>query len=259
MSMDLNADVGEGCDDAALLPYLTSANVACGMHAGDPAIMARTVEMALERGVRVGAHPGYADRENFGRIRMEMSPEAIEALVLYQIGALDALVRARGARLTHVKPHGALYHAAGDSAEVAGAVVSGIRKAGGELTVVGQAGSKLLDAAERAGLPVAREAFADRRYQPNGRLVSRTEPDALLTDPEEAARQAVSLARDRCVIARGGQKIGVEAETICFHGDTPGAPAIARHVREGLERAGISVAALDGEILASARRVQGVV
>ena len=245
MPMDLNADVGEGCDDAALLPYLTSANVACGLHAGDPAVMAKTVGLALERGVRVGAHPGYPDRENFGRIRMDLAPEAIEALVLYQIGALDAFVRSLGSSLAHVKPHGALYHAAGESREVAEAVVSGVRRAGGELTVVGQAGSRLLEAAQRAGLPRAREAFADRRYRPDGRLVSRTEPDALLTDPDEAARQAVSLARGGFVVARGGERIEVEADSICFHGDTPGAPEIARRVRQALEREGIAVAPLD--------------
>jgi UPF0271 protein len=245
MRIDLNADVGEGCDDAAILPYLTSANVACGLHAGDAAVMDRTVALALERGVRVGAHPGYPDRENFGRIRMEMSPKEIEALVLYQIGALDAFVRARGSRLSHVKPHGALYHAAGESAEIAEAVIAGVSRAGGDLAVVGQSGSRLLEAAARAGLPAAKEAFADRRYRPDGRLVSRAEPDALLTDPEEAARQAVSLARGGFVIAKGGARVEVEADTICFHGDTPGAPQIARRVRESLDREGIAVAPLD--------------
>src|SRR5262245_26112365 len=157
MRIDLNADVGEGCDDAALLPYLTSANVACGFHAGDPSVMDATVALALARGVRVGAHPGYPDRENFGRTRMELPAEAVEKLVLYQIGALEGFVRARGARLTHVKPHGALYHAAAESAEIAAAVASGIRRAGEGLTVVSQAGSLLLDAARRAGLPIAKE------------------------------------------------------------------------------------------------------
>jgi UPF0271 protein len=252
MRIDLNADVGEGCDDAALLPYLTSANVACGLHAGDAAVMDRTVALALERGVHVGAHPGYPDRENFGRIRMEMSPEEIEALVLYQVGALDAFVRARGSRLSHVKPHGALYHAAGESAEIAEAVVAGVRRAGGQLAVVGQPGSRLLEAAERSGLPAAKEAFADRRYRPDGRLVSRAEPDALLTDPEEAARQAVTLARG-FVIARGGARVEVEADTICFHGDTPGAPEIARRVRESLDREGIAVEPLRASARAAVR------
>jgi UPF0271 protein len=245
MAVDLNADVGEGCDDAALLPYLTSANVACGFHAGDPSVMDRTVALALSRGVRVGAHPGYPDRENFGRIRMDMPAETVEKLVLYQIGALEAFVRARGSRLTHVKPHGALYHAAADSAEIAAAVASGIRRAGEWLTVVAQSCSLLLDAARREGLPIAKEAFADRRYRADGRLVSRSEPDALLTDPEEAADQAVSLALSGRVLARGGSRLPVEADTICLHGDTPGAPEIARRIRERFAREGIVVAPLE--------------
>jgi 5-oxoprolinase (ATP-hydrolysing) subunit A len=242
--VDLNADVGEGCDDAALLPFLTSANVACGLHAGDPTVMDETVEAALARGVRVGAHPGYPDRENFGRLRMDIPAEAVERLVLYQIGALQGFVRARGGRLTHVKPHGALYHAAAESQQIALAVVAGIRRAGEALVVVGQPGTRLLEAARQAGLPVAREAFADRRYRPDGKLVSRTEPDALLTDPDEAARQAVSLARDGFVVAGDGSRLAVEADTICLHGDTPGAPRIARRIRERFAREGISVAPL---------------
>jgi len=242
MAVDLNADVGEGMDDAALLPYLTSANVACGLHAGDPTMMDATVAEALARGVRVGAHPGYPDRENFGRVRMEMSPEAIEQLVLYQIGALEGFVRARGGRLTHVKPHGALYHAGAESAKIARAIAAGIRRAGQDLAVVAQPGSRLLEAAREAGLPAAREAFADRRYRADGRLVSRSEPDALLTDPDEAASQAVSLARGGFVLARDGSRLEVEADTICLHGDTPGAPAIARRIRERFAREGIAVA-----------------
>ncbi len=242
MAVDLNADVGEGLDDAALLPYLTSANVACGLHAGDPTVMDATVAEALARGVRVGAHPGYPDRKNFGRVRMEMPPEAIERLVLYQIGALEGFVRARGGRLTHVKPHGALYHAGAESAEIARAIAAGIRRAGQDLAVVAQPGSRLLEAAREAGLPAEREAFADRRYRADGRLVSRSEPDALLTDPDEAAAQAVSLARGGFVLARDGSRLEVEADTICLHGDTPGAPAIARRIRERFAREGIAVA-----------------
>jgi 5-oxoprolinase (ATP-hydrolysing) subunit A len=245
VAVDLNADVGEGCDDAALLPFLTSANVACGFHAGDPSVMDATVALALARGVRVGAHPGYPDRENFGRTRMDLPAEAVENLVLYQIGALECFVRARGAKLTHVKPHGALYHAAAESAEIAAAVASGIRRAGEALTVVSQAGSLLLDAARRAGLPVAKEAFADRRYRADGKLVSRSEPDALLTDPEEAADQAVSLARGGHLRARDGSRLEVEADTICLHGDTPGAPQIARRIRERFAKEGIAVAPLE--------------
>src|SRR5512143_3922630 len=248
--VDLNADVGEGCDDAALLPFLTSANVACGLHAGDPGVMDSTVAAAVELGVRVGAHPGYPDRENFGRIRLKMPPAAVESLLLYQIGALEAFVRARGSALAHVKPHGALYHAAADSEEIAAAVASGIRRAGDGLTVVAQQGSRLLDAARRAGLPIAREAFADRRYRPDGKLVSRTEPDALLTNPEEAAAQAVTLARDGFVRARDGSRLAIEADTICLHGDTPGAPEIARRIRECFDREGIAIAPFEAAVRA---------
>jgi 5-oxoprolinase (ATP-hydrolysing) subunit A len=254
MAIDLNADVGEGMDDAALLPFLTSANVACGLHAGDPTVMDATVEQALARGVRVGAHPGYPDRENFGRIRMDLPAAAIERLVLYQIAALEGFVRSRGARLTHVKPHGALYHAAAQSRDVAHAIAAGVRRAGADLVVVAQPGTKLLDAAREAGLPAAAEAFADRRYRSDGTLVPRTEPDALLTDPEEAAEQALSLARDRFVLARDGSRITVEADTICVHGDTPGAPEIARRIRERFHREGIAVSAFDR----GARRQEGV-
>jgi UPF0271 protein len=243
--VDLNADVGEGLDDFLLLPYLTSANVACGLHAGDPTVMERTVEESLARGISVGAHPGYPDRANFGRLRMDLPPDAVESLVLYQIGALAGFVRARGACLTHVKPHGALYHAGAESSEIARAIASGIRRAGAGLAVVGQPGSKLLDAATEAGLPAVREAFADRRYREDGTLVSRSEPDALLTDPEEAAEQAVSLARSGFVVARDGSRLEVHADTICLHGDTPRAPEIAKRIRERFLREGIPVAPLE--------------
>jgi UPF0271 protein len=244
MAIDLNADVGEGMDDAALLPFLTSANVACGLHAGDPTVMDATVEQALSRGIRVGAHPGYPDRENFGRIRMDLPDAAIERLVLYQIAALEGFARSRGARLTHVKPHGALYHAGAQSRDIARAIARGVLRAGADLVVVGQPGTRLLEAAREAGLPVAAEAFADRRYRPDGTLVPRTEPGALLTDPEEAAEQALSLARDRFVLAQDGSRFAVEADTICVHGDTPGAPEIARRIRERFHREGIAVSAL---------------
>jgi len=243
-SVDLNADVGEGMDDAAILPYLTSANVACGFHAGDPETMDATVARALALGVRVGAHPGYPDRENFGRLPMEMPAGAIERLVLYQISALEGFVGSRGSLLSHVKPHGALYHAAASSAEVARAIAEGVRRAGGNLILVGQPGSILLEAGREAGLPVAAEAFADRRYRPDGTLVPRGEMGALLTDPEEAAEQAACLAGEGFVLADDGSRLAIQADTICLHGDTPGAPAIARLVRERLRQKGIRIAPL---------------
>lgn len=244
MTIDLNADVGEGMDDAALLPFLSSANVACGFHAGDPSTMDDTVALALALGVCVGAHPGYPDRESFGRGKMEMPADAIEKLVLYQVAALDGFVRSRGGALTHVKPHGALYHSAAEFPDVARAVAEAVRRFRTSLILVGPGGSLLLEAGRDAGLPVAAEGFADRRYQRDGTLVARGEPDALLTDPEEAAEQAVTLGRDGFVRARGGSRVTVHADTICLHGDTPGVASIARRIHERFREEGIGIAPL---------------
>ncbi len=243
--MDLNADVGEGMDDAELLPYVTSANVACGMHAGDPTTMDQTVRLALARGVRVGAHPGYSDRSNFGRVFVEMSADDIENLIVFQVGALAGFVRSRGGRLTHVKPHGALYHSGAEFPDVARAIAEGVRRAGDDLVLVGAAGSLLIGAGEDAGLAVAEEAFADRRYRSDGTLVPRGEPGALLTDPDEAAEQAVGLARDGVAIAEDRTRVPVRADTICLHGDTPGAVEIAKRIHDLFRKAGIRIAAVE--------------
>lgn len=245
MTIDLNADVGEGLEDALLFPFLTSANVACGLHAGDPATMDETVVLALSLGVRVGAHPGYPDRENFGRLRLDMSADAVEALVLYQVSALDGFVRSRGGTLSHVKPHGALYHAGAEFPDVARAIAEGVRRLRPSLVLVGPADSMLTAAGRDAGLPVAEEAFADRRYLPDGSLVPRTERDALLATADEAAEQALSIARDGVVRARGGARISVHADTLCLHGDTPGAPEFARRIRERFQEEGIRVAPIE--------------
>ena len=245
MSVDLNADVGEGMDDAELMPYVTSANVACGMHAGDPVTMDQTVELALSRGVRVGAHPGYPDRENFGRVAIEMAADEIENLVVYQVSALEGFVRSRGSRLTHVKPHGALYHSGAEFPDVARAIAEGVRRVGTELVLVGASGSMLIGAGREAGLPVAEEAFADRRYRSDGTLVPRGRPNALITDPDEAAEQAVQLARDGVVVADDSTRISVRADTICLHGDTPGAAEIARRIHERFRSAGIRIAPVE--------------
>jgi UPF0271 protein len=247
--VDLNADVGEGMDDATVLPYVTSANVACGMHAGDPNVMDETVDLALSRGIRVGAHPGYPDRANFGRVTVEMAADGIENLVVYQVAALEGFVRSRGARLTHVKPHGALYHNGGEFPDVARAIADGVRRVGTHLVLVGAAGSMLIGAGREAGLTVAEEAFADRRYRADGTLVPRGEPGALVTDPDEAAEQAVRLAQERMVIANDGSRIEVRADTICLHGDTPGAADIARRIHELFRLAGIRIAPLDPAVL----------
>jgi UPF0271 protein len=245
LSVDLNADVGEGMDDGELLPYVTSANVACGMHAGDPMTMDQTVELALSRGVRIGAHPGYPDRANFGRVVVEMAADEIENLIVYQVSALEGFVRSRGGRLTHVKPHGALYHSGAEFPDVARAIAEGVRRVGTGLVLVGASGSMLIGAGQEAGLPVAQEAFADRRYRADGTLVPRGRPGALITDPDEAAEQAVQLARDGAVVAEDSSRIPVRADTICLHGDTPGVAGIARRIHERFRTVGIRIEPLE--------------
>jgi UPF0271 protein len=232
MKIDLNADLGEGMDDAAILPLLTSANVACAQHAGSPALMDRTVRLALENGVRIGAHPGYSDRENFGRTNQSLPEDELKALVLYQLGALGAVARARGAKLVHVKAHGALYNQAAKDAQLARAFAEAVATYDRSLVLVGLAGGAQLDAARAVGLRAAAEAFADRLYADDGTLVPRTQPGAVLHDPKDAAAQAVKLARSG------------RAQTICLHGDTPGAALIAKAVRAALEAEGIQIAPL---------------
>jgi len=225
MKIDLNCDMGELEDaqhEAALMEFITSANVACGGHAGDDATMERTTRLALERNIRIGAHPGYPDRANFGRIEMPMSPSEIEATVCEQIERLDAVVRRLGGEIRHVKPHGALYNVAVRNETVARAIGAGIAHWNPKVTVFGLAGSPMLDWWREMGFATAAEGFADRRYEPDGTLRSRKFPDALITDPQIAAAQAVRLARE-----------GV-AQTICVHGDTPGAVEILKACRSAL-------------------------
>ena len=241
--IDLNADLGEGgSGDAALLGIVTSANVACGFHAGDPAVMDRTVAAAARAGVALGAHPGYPDLRGFGRRPMSASPEEVETDVLYQVGALLAFARAHGARLVHVKPHGALYNQAALDEELARAVARGTARAGRDLILVGLAGSQAMRrAAEAEGLRFAAEAFADRAYNDDGTLRSRGLPGAVITDPETAARQAVAIARDGRVRSAEGAEVRLRADTLCVHGDTPGAVANARAVGQALRAAGIAL------------------
>jgi 5-oxoprolinase (ATP-hydrolysing) subunit A len=249
--IDLNADMGESVgpwsmgDDAALVRLVTSVNVACGFHAGDPVTIRRTVRLALDAGALVGAHPGYPDLVGFGRRAMDLDPEELEAAVLYQVAALDGIVRAEGGRLAHVKPHGALYHRAAADGATAAAVVAAVARIDDRLRLVGPAGSTLLVAAAERGLRTTREAFADRAYEPDGRLRGRNLPGALHTEPSAAAVQAVSIARDGVVLAADGSPLPMEADTLCIHGDTPGAAAIARAVRGALLGAGIAVRAPD--------------
>lgn len=247
--MDLNADLGEGfgrwslTDDEALLACVTSANVACGFHAGDPSVMRRVCDTAAARGVRIGAQVSYRDLAGFGRRSMDVPAGELTAEVAYQIGALRVFAEAAGATVSYVKPHGALYNRAVRDDEQAAAVIEGVRLAGGGLAVLGLPGSRLLVRAAEAGLPAVEEAFADRAYTPQGTLVPRAEPDAVVHDADEVVRRSVGLAVDRSVIAAGGTRIAVAARSLCVHGDTPGAADIARRVRAALEEAGVVVRA----------------
>jgi len=242
--MDLNADLGEGMDDGAILPFLTSANVACGLHAGGPLTMDRTVALALDHGVCIGAHPSYADRENFGRTAQQLSREEVRALVLYQVAALDGLVRARGGSLSHVKTHGALYNQAAKDEELARAVADAVRAFRRDLLLVGLAGSVQIEAARAAGLRAAGEAFADRRYLPDGSLMPRSQPGSVLGDPGEVAEQALRIAKEGFAVASDGSRVRIDAQTLCLHGDTPGAVQMAQAVRQRLEEAGVAIAPL---------------
>ena len=243
--LDLNADVGEGDQEAdeALLRLVTSANVACGLHAGDPQTMRTTVAMAMRNGVAVGAHPGYDDREGFGRRPMQLAAAEINDLLLYQLGALDAIARAEGAVLRHVKPHGALYNQAETVGALAVAIIAAVRVFDPNLRLVGRAGSAMARAAEAVGHPFTPEAFADRRYRADGSLLPRSEPSAVLTDPEEVARQVHSLVTDGEVRASDGSRVPVSFETLCLHGDTPGSALLAARIRRELSALGVSVSA----------------
>jgi 5-oxoprolinase (ATP-hydrolysing) subunit A len=238
MKMDLNCDLGESFgrytvgDDANALGYVTSANVACGLHAGDPLVMQVTVRLAVERGVAVGAHPGYPDMQGFGRRVMDLTPEEVEAFVLYQIGALAGFTRSEGVGLSHVKPHGALYNQAAKDAVLAAAIARAVLRFSPELILVGLAGSKLIEAGEEAGLRTAGEGFPDRAYNPDGSLRSRKEPGAMLESAEEVCAQAVRLAGDGRI------------QTLCIHGDSPHAGERAAAVRAALEGAGVQIAKL---------------
>ena len=248
--MDVNADLGESYghwtlgDDAALVTHLTSANVACGFHAGDFRVMERTVALCRDAGVAVGAQPGYPDLLGFGRRPLPFEPDEVESMVRYQVGALEAFCRAAGVALHHVKPHGALYNTAAASPPLAAAIARAVARFSQEVPLYGLASSEAFaEAAADAGLRFVPEAFADRRYLADGSLQPRTASGSLLTDPGEAAAQAVSIARDGAVTAADGVRVPIRAETICCHGDTPGAVGIAAAVRDALDRAGISVAA----------------
>lgn len=244
MHVDLNADLGEGApDDAALLALVSSVNIACGWHAGDARLMQATVAAALARGVAIGAHPSYPDREHFGRREMQLQPEEVRTDLLYQIGALDALVRAAGGRLHHVKPHGALYNQAARDPALADAIAAAVRAVDPGLAIYGLAGGELLRAAERAGLRAVAEVFADRGYRADGSLVPRSQPGALVDDVDEAVARTLRMVREGVVTAVSGETVPLQAQTLCLHGDGPHALAFARAIHQALSDAGVELRA----------------
>ena len=243
LSVDLNADLGEGApSERELLRLVSSANIACGFHAGDPVTMRASIRAAREAGVAVGAHPSLADRENFGRKGLPVSPDEVFALVVYQAGAFQAIAQSLGVKPRHVKPHGALYNMAARDANLAEAVARAIATVDRALILLAPGGSALAHAGEAAGLRVAREVFADRNYQADGALVPRSQPNAVLHNAEEAAARVLRMLREGLVRAVDGNEIAIEADTICVHGDTPEAVAFAAELRRRLTAAGISIA-----------------
>jgi UPF0271 protein len=246
----LNCDMGElpeaiadGTQEA-LLRSITSANVACGGHAGDEQMMRTTIEQALRWKVAIGAHPGYADRANFGRLELKLPTKEVADSVFEQVSALDEVAKRSGARLVHVKPHGALYNQAVHNRELAEAIAEGVVRWRCDVVLVGLAGSPMLEVFKKAGFAIAAEAFADRRYEPDGTLRSRKFDDALIRNPSEAAKQALSISQRDLVTAHDGTQVKLSAQTICIHGDTPGSPQIAAAVARALREAGIGVGAL---------------
>lgn len=247
LTIDINSDLGESFgawkmgDDSAMLDVVSSANVACGFHAGDPAGILKTVKAAAERGVAIGAHVGYRDLAGFGRRNMDPSSEELIGDVIYQIGALQGLAKAAGTRVTYVKPHGALYNTIAIDARQAADVIAAIRAIDPSLVLMALAGSQLVEQARSAGLTVVAEAFADRAYTPEGNLVSRREKGSVLHDPELVAQRMLRMVRDGAIEAIDGTMTKIDAQSICVHGDSPGAVAIAQRLRALLEKSGHAV------------------
>ena len=252
MRIDLNSDVGEGAfggaagQDAALMSHITSANVACGFHAGDPKSMRATVILAREHGVAVGAHPGFPDPDGFGRRELQFSPSDVEDFVAYQIGALAAIAASEGVRLQHIKPHGALFNMAVRSAVLAEAIARAAAVTDRSLILVGLPGSEILAAGAREGLRTASEGYADRAYQSDGTLVSREHAGAVIDDPDCVVPRAVRMVRDQAVEADDGRRVPLTIDTLCVHGDTAGAVELAARIRVAFDRAGIAVRAVGG-------------
>jgi UPF0271 protein len=247
--IDLNCDMGEMPEhisdgtQESLMASFTSVNVACGGHAGDEQTMQTTIKQALRWKLAIGAHPGYPDRANFGRLELKLPPEDVTDFVHQQVRALAHIAARCGAQLTHVKPHGALYNQAVRNREIAGAIAAGVARWTRNIVLVGLAGSPMLDVFRDAGFSVAAEAFADRRYEPDGTLRSRKHADALIRDPDEATQQALTIVQGK-VIARDGSQVPLHADTLCIHSDTPGSPQIAAQVAKALREAGFNVTPL---------------
>jgi UPF0271 protein len=250
MEININADIGESYgkfvmgNDADLMPLIGSANVACGMHAGDPTIMARTVRLALDNKVSIGAHPGFNDVWGFGRRQIRMRPLDLEYLVTYQIGALQALAAYAGAKVTHVKPHGALNNMAAENADYAMAIGRAIKTVDRDLIYVALTGSEMEKAGRQLGLRVAREGFCDRQYDDDGNLTSRKIPGSVLKDPKAVQEQVVRMVLEGEIVSRNGKRIKTQVDSLCVHGDEPTAISTARAAREGLEAAGVKVVPL---------------
>ncbi len=252
LSIDLNCDMGESFgpwamgNDTEVLPLITSANIACGFHAGDPATMRKTVAAALSHGVSLGAHPGLPDLVGFGRRNMDISPQQAYDIVVVQVGAMAATAASQGARLHHVKAHGALYNMAVGNLSLARALAEAVRDVDRSLVFYALASSDMAKVAEDVGLTVAHEVFADRSYQPNGSLTPRSRPEAMITDPQVSIRQVLKMAKDGCVTAVDGTDVEVRADTLCIHGDQPGAVVFAKAIRQALKEAGIEVKPVAG-------------
>jgi UPF0271 protein len=251
LRIDLNSDLGESFgpwpmgQDEALMASITSANVACGFHAGDPGVMRRTVLLAKQHGVAIGAHPGFPDLAGFGRREMQASAQEVEDMVLYQVAALAGMAAAHGLRLQHVKAHGALYNMAVRDRALADAIARAVAAFDRSLILLGLPNSELLRAGEAAGLRTAAEVFADRAYEPDGSLASRRKPGSVIHDAAVVVQRAVTMVREAQVIATDGSIVALRADTMCLHGDTPGAAALAAAIRAALQDAGVSVRSLN--------------
>ena len=249
-SIDINSDLGESFgawtmgNDGQVLQQVSSANIACGFHASDPVTMQKAVVLAKANGVAIGAHPGYPDLVGFGRREMKVSPQDLRAMVIYQIGALQAVCRAEGAKLVHVKPHGAMYNMAAKDEKLALAIADAVASVDDSLILVGLSGSLMADAAAAKGLRFAAEVFADRAYEDDGSLVSRTKPGAMIEDEDLAIRRMITLVKEGTIESIHGKEIALQADTICVHGDSPNAIAFARALRSALQAEGLAIAPL---------------